>query len=100
MGEDQLLEILDGGCRELEARHALQLVECDSVSGPGVREPELGRLERAENAVEQLDNVACVDLSLVDRRERSDRVSVPRARARSSRRLPARARGPAKAYRS
>jgi hypothetical protein len=67
VGEDQAFEILDSGCRELDSRHELELVDRDRLSGACLLEPELSALECAGYAVEQLDNVPRVDVGLVDR---------------------------------
>jgi len=80
--KDQPLEILDGGRRELDPRHGLQLVEPDRLAGASLVESELSALERAGNAVEELDDVACIDIRLVDRlgQKRSSQRSLLRVR--------------------
>jgi hypothetical protein len=66
MGEDQPLEVLDGGCRELETRHRLQLVDCDRPSGARLLEAELSTLKRARDAVQELDDTTRIDIGFID----------------------------------
>ncbi len=67
MRPDEPVEVLDGALAQLDARHALEIVQGNRLPGARLLEPELRALERPWDAVEKLDDVPSVDVHLVDR---------------------------------
>jgi hypothetical protein len=65
VGSNQALEILDGGSREFDAGHLLELVERNRVAGVSLLPAELGALERAGNTVQQRGNVPSVRVGFI-----------------------------------
>ncbi len=59
--------MFDGGDRELDACHSLQLVQHDRLAGPGLLEATLSARKRAGNAVQQLDDVPRIGVDLIER---------------------------------
>lgn len=67
MRTDQPLEILDCCDSQVDARHALQLIEADRLPHPRLAQTELGPLVRAGDAIEQLDDISWIRIGLVER---------------------------------
>jgi hypothetical protein len=67
-GEDQgqAVEVLDGGGRQLDLGHELQVVERDRVTGRGIPQPKLRTFVGAVDAVKQRDDVIRIGIGLVD----------------------------------
>jgi hypothetical protein len=66
VSDDQTVEIL-GCCRgKLDQCHELELVDGNRLPGVGLLEAQLGTLECAGNAVEQLHDMTSINVGIVD----------------------------------
>lgn len=84
MREDQPLEILGGCGGDIDVRQTLELVEWLRLPAPSLLEAKLSALERAWDPIEQLDDVAWVDIGLVNRMREQRARQRPFLRVRAS----------------